>query len=89
MRLKTAFILTRLLDIITTLIGISEIGLSLELNPLNRALLGKSVILFIILQVLIVLVTLKLMKFKPIRTGVKIFVIISSLVVLSNLFSLL
>lgn len=79
------FLLSRALDIITTVYSVSN-GAD-ELNPFMKFLLDNGTPYFLVYQALVILLVLYLYpKSKLMRIAVNIFTVISLLIGLSNLF---
>ena len=84
-RILKLFILTRVLDVVTTLMNVSIGGRGVEGNPMMRVLLIKPWYL-VAYQILITLVVLGVYnKHKLIKTVVKWFNYLSLAVILANL----
>lgn len=77
------FIITRILDVLTTLYGIKH-G-QFEFNPFNDFLLQKSIFLFLGFHVFVVWLIIKIYHFRLIKLAVNIFTFINLLVVLMNI----
>jgi hypothetical protein len=82
------FIILRLLDIWSTLLSVSTFGIDLETNPVSRFLLEKG--LFVWWQIFLTsIVCLFLVKFdsRAVRIGLKVFNVVTTVVVLVNFIS--
>ena len=84
-RILKLFILTRVLDVVTTLMNVSIGGRGVEGNPVMRVLLVKPWC-FVAYQILITLAVLGVYnKHRLIRTAVKWFTYLSFVTILANL----
>ena len=84
----TFFIITRLLDILTTLMVVGRDGIEIEANPIIRKILAAGIFHFLLYQAAVVfLVCFLYPRSKIIRIAVRFVSWLSVLIVISNLFA--
>ena len=82
------FIIVRILDILTTLYGIS-LGRH-ELNPLVGLMITSNKILFILIQLTIIYIIVRMYKYSILlRTAISIFTILNAIIVSINIILIL